>query len=252
MNVTRIKKYLLIIFSVCLLILAAFFLFPKWEKKVQFNRVQEKAIAENSGTSAESANVENAPENNQPSDNSGFSVTEDNKPGAVDKNSSADNNKKEESVNNIKIINRLVSWGYEKASSRKINTIIIHSTYNITSSDPFDLDAIINKEYKPYGVSPHYIISRDGKIYRLVEDKNIAYHAGESKMPDGRTGVNNFSIGIELVNSKTAKPTSEQYASLKYLIGYIKGKYSIKYTLGHKDISSGRKDDPWNFDWGKI
>jgi N-acetyl-anhydromuramyl-L-alanine amidase AmpD len=222
----------------------------KWEKKVEFKKIQKITETDNNITS-ENTDLENLPENNSPENNNDSSIRE-NKAAQENDNKIEDENKKSEPVSVAKITNRLVSWGYEKADSRKIDTIIVHSTYNITSSDPFDLDAIIYKEYKPYGVSPHYIINRDGKIYRLVEDKNIAYHAGESKMPDGRTGVNNFSIGIELVNSKTAKPTDEQYASLKYLIGYIKGKYSIKYTLGHKDIASGRKDDPWNFDWGKI
>lgn len=226
--------------------LLAFFLFPKTEKKVQFNKNQENVNninLENNNTPAESVGAENVPEDNPSTDSNNSPVVE---------NKTEDVSKKDEPANSPKITNKLAGWGYEKASNRKIDTIVIHSTYNITSSDPFDLDAIIYKEYKPYGVAPHYIIDRDGKIYRLVEDKNIAYHAGESKMPDGRTGVNNFSIGIELVNSKTAKPTGEQYSSLKYLIGYIKGKYSIKYTLGHRDIATGRKDDPWNFDWGKI
>jgi N-acetyl-anhydromuramyl-L-alanine amidase AmpD len=231
--------------------LTAFFLFfLKSEKKVQFNKSQEEVTAEND-RSLESDIPKDVPEDNPPVEVNNSPVAADNKPVPDDKNNLEIENKKSES-NTPKITNKLVSWGYEKATSRKIDTIIIHSTYNITSSDPFDLNAIIYKEYKPYGVSPHYIINRDGEIYRLVEDKNIAYHAGESKMPDGRTGVNNFSIGIELVNSKDTKPTGEQYNSLKYLIGYLKGKYSIKYTLGHKDIASGRKDDPWNFDWGKI
>ena len=157
-----------------------------------------------------------------------------------------------EDKSDFSIKNKLVSWGFSKADNRKIDTIIIHSSYNAVGSDPHDLDDIIYKEYKPYGVSPHYIISREGKVYRLVDDKNIAYHAGESKMPDGRTGVNNFSIGIEIVNTKSEKPSSSQYEALNSLIAYLKGKYKIKYVLGHSDIAPGRKDDPWNVDWNKI
>ncbi len=151
----------------------------------------------------------------------------------------------------INIINKLVSWGYEKASSRKIDTVIIHSTYNALGGDEFSLSKILDI-YKSYGVSPHYIIDRGGKIYRLAAEENIAYHAGESKTPDGRTGVNNFSIGIELINNKTEKFTFSQYASLNDLLGYLSSKYKIKYTLGHNQIAPGRKDDPWNFDWNKI
>lgn len=162
---------------------------------------------------------------------------------------------KKETVENIdepKIINKLADWGFSKSDNRKIDTIIIHSSYNAVGKDVHDLDDIIYKEYKPYGVSPHYIISCEGKIYRLVEDKNIAYHAGESKVPDGRTGVNNFSLGIEIVNTKSEKPNEAQYSALKNLLAYLKSEYKIKYVLGHSDIAPGRKDDPWNFDFEKV
>jgi len=154
--------------------------------------------------------------------------------------------------NEPKITNKLADWGFSKSDNRKIDTIIIHSSYNAVGKDVHDLDDIIYKEYKSYGVSPHYIISWDGKIYRLVEDKNIAYHAGESKVPDGRTSVNNFSIGIEIVNTKSEKPNSAQYDALGNLLVYLKSEYKIKYVLGHSDIAPGRKDDPWNFDFGKV
>lgn len=149
------------------------------------------------------------------------------------------------------IKNNLVSWGYQKSSDRKIDTIIIHSTYNALGGDEHSLGKILDI-YKSYGVSPHYIIYREGKIYRLVEEKNIAYHAGESSVPDGRTNVNNFSIGIEVIETASESPSSAQYSFLKRLIADIKSRYKIKYVLGHSDISPGRKTDPWNFDWGKI
>lgn len=149
------------------------------------------------------------------------------------------------------IIKHLVSWGFEKSSGRKINTIIIHSSYDGLGSDPYSLDGTL-KEYKEYGVSPHYLIDREGKIYQLVADTNIAYHAGLSKTPDGRTNVNSFSIGIELLNTQTDHYTTAQYDSLKNLISLLKKNYSIKYVLGHSQIAPGRKTDPWNFDWDKI
>ncbi|GBE17017.1 1,6-anhydro-N-acetylmuramyl-L-alanine amidase AmpD [bacterium BMS3Abin15] len=157
----------------------------------------------------------------------------------------------EEGVGAPDIINKLVSWGYQSASNRSIDTIVIHSSYNALGNDPYDLDGLIN-EYKQYGVATHYLIDRKGKIYQLVQDKNIAYHAGVSSVSDGRTDVNNFSIGIELINTKTDEYTSNQYETLNELINYLKLKYSIKYTLGHDQIAPGRKDDPWNFDWNKI
>lgn len=158
----------------------------------------------------------------------------------------------EDYVEEFQIKNRLVSWGYSTSQNRFIDTIILHSSYNAVGDDSHNLDDIIEKEYKPAGVSPHYIISREGKVYRLVEDKNIAYHAGVSRMPDGRENVNDFSLGVEIVNTEKESPNSVQYKSIQELVDYLKKKYKIKYILGHSDIASGRKTDPWNFDWKKI
>lgn len=149
------------------------------------------------------------------------------------------------------IIQKNVSWGYQNASGRKIDTVIIHSSYNALGGDEYDVDKLI-KEYKDYGVAPHYLIDRQGGTYQLVQDKNIAYHAGTSSVPDGRTNVNNFSLGIEMMNTKTDEYSAAQYSALNKLISNIKTKYKIKYVLGHNQIAPGRKDDPWNFKWGKL
>ncbi len=152
----------------------------------------------------------------------------------------------------LNVVNRILAWGHHTPlSPRLIDTIIIHSSYDALGENPYNIDGII-QEYKLYGVLPHYLIARDGTIYRLALDKDIAYHAGVSKMPDGRTNVNNFSIGIELVNSKSDTPTKEQYNSLGSLVKFLKTKYKINYILGHNQIAPDRKTDPWNFDWAKF
>ena len=71
-------------------------------------------------------------------------------------------------------------------------------------------------------------------------------------MPDGRKNVNNFSIGIEVVETMSESPSSAQYASLNSLIKYLKSEHPIKHVLGHSDLSPGRKTDPWNFNWSQI
>lgn len=159
---------------------------------------------------------------------------------------------KEEKVKNFpKIVDNLVNWGFSKAENRNIDTIILHSSYNVLGGNEYDFKKII-LEYKEYGVAPHYVIDRDGNIFRLVEDSNIAYHAGESKVPDGRSGVNSFSLGIEMINSQKDSFTSSQYNSVNNLIKYLKDKYKIKYVLGHNQIAPDRKTDPWNIKWDKI
>ena len=145
----------------------------------------------------------------------------------------------------------MVSWGFSEADGRKIDTIILHSSYDAITGYPYCIDTLI-AEYKQYDVAPHYLIDREGNIYRLVADKNIAWHAGKSEMPDGRKNVNNFSIGIEIMNTKTDNYTKKQYQAVQKIIDYLKKEYKIKYVLGHNEIAPERKTDPWNFDWKKI
>ncbi len=150
------------------------------------------------------------------------------------------------------VVDRKVSFGYKLANPpRTIDAIIIHSTYNASGRDSFNVDSCI-KQFQTYQVSAHYIIDRLGVIYRLVDEKDISFHAGKSSLPDGRTKVNDCSIGIEIITTKKSSPTEAQYKSLVGLVKDIKSRYSIKYIQGHEQIAPGRKTDPWNFDWGKF
>ncbi len=162
--------------------------------------------------------------------------------------------KPQQSKSSPKIINKLLTWGQETPlKPRAIDTIVIHSSYDALGKDPYSVEGVI-KEYELYGVAVHYLIDRQGNIYRLVEDKNIAYHAGKSKTPDGRTNVNDFSIGVELLYQKEESPNEIQYLQLADLIKYLQKKYhiSLKNIFGHSDIAPERKTDPWNFDWQKF
>jgi AmpD protein len=152
----------------------------------------------------------------------------------------------------VNIQSKLVSFGFSAPNKpRTIDTIVLHSSYDAIGTDSYSVSGVI-AEWKDAGVAPHYLIARDGQIYRLVKDENIAYHAGVSKVPDGRTNVNDFSIGIEILNTKTDTYTDAQYISVKKLIASLKEQYAIKYILGHDDIAPDRKSDPWNFDWKKL
>lgn len=157
-----------------------------------------------------------------------------------------------QTVNEASITDRLMSTGFAVPSkARSIDTIVLHSSYNPNKGDAYGVSEIV-QIYESYGVSAHYLINREGKVYRLVEDKNIAYHAGASKMPDGRKDVNNFSIGIEMMNKEDTQFTKAQYESVNDLIASLKKKHGIKHVVGHGDIAPTRKTDPWNFDWKKL
>lgn len=148
----------------------------------------------------------------------------------------------------LNFVNKKVSFGFATNSNRNINAVIVHSTFNNSGGDKYDIDLIL-KQFSTYGVSAHYVIGRDGKVYQLVDEKDNSYHAGKSRLPDGSTNVNSSSIGIEIMTSYTESPTEKQIQSLLSLINGIKKRYDIKYILRHSDIAPVRKTDPWNFDW---
>jgi N-acetylmuramoyl-L-alanine amidase len=151
----------------------------------------------------------------------------------------------------LAIINKKVSFGYSKASNRKIDAIIVHSTFNNSGGEAYDINLVI-KQFEKYKVSAHYVIGRDGKVYQLVNEEDNSFHAGKGSLPDGRTNINSCSIGIEIMTSYTESPTEKQITSLLQLIDKIKKKHSIKYILRHSDIAPVRKTDPWNMDWDSF
>ncbi len=148
----------------------------------------------------------------------------------------------------INVVNKKVSFGFAANPGRSINTVIVHSTFNNSGGDKYDIDLVL-KQFSTYGVSAHYVIGRDGSVYQLVDEKDNSYHAGKSSLPDGTTNVNSCSIGIEIMTSYTESPTEQQNTALLNLINGIKKRYAIKYVLRHSDIAPVRKTDPWNFDW---
>jgi len=148
----------------------------------------------------------------------------------------------------LKTVDKTVCFGMHQAQNRKIDVIIVHSVFNASEGDKYDVDLVI-KQFSHYHVSSHYLLGRDGTIYQLVKEKNISYHAGQSQLPDGRMGLNSCSIGIELITSTEDAPTDAQLNSLVALVKDIKNRYKIKYVLRHSDIAPDRKTDPWNLNW---
>lgn len=130
--------------------------------------------------------------------------------------------------------------------------------------------------------SAHLVIGRDGGITQLVAFNRVAWHAGQSQWV-GRSGLNNFSIGIELdnaghleraggrwisaaskraytdddvlvANHKQDKPGTPPTGWHEYTEAQIDAalqvglllmeKYTLKDVVGHEDIAPGRKADP--------
>jgi N-acetyl-anhydromuramyl-L-alanine amidase AmpD len=156
-----------------------------------------------------------------------------------------------EAKSGLVIVDMLADFGIEKwEGNRSVDTVVVHTAYSL-EGEPYDPKNVYNI-FKKYNVTSHYLIGRDGVIYRLADENDLAHHAGKSKMADGREGVNAFSIGIELINSQTDYPTKAQYTALAKLIKDIKRRHKIEHIVGHKDIAPTRKSDPWNFDFNGL
>ncbi len=107
-------------------------------------------------------------------------------------------------------------------------------------------------------VSAHYLIDEDGAAWRLVEESARAWHAGVSSWR-GTTGINDRSIGIELVNPGHEfgyrRFPEAQMTALIGLSRAIIARHGIAAAniLGHSDVAPQRKQDPGElFDWRRL
>lgn len=143
----------------------------------------------------------------------------------------------------------------DRAAGQSIDTIVIHSLSAEGHTDKFEALNCI-QTLDSCKVSAHYLITRDGEVWKLVEEEKRAWHAGESKMPfpdDHRQGVNHFSIGIELIGTEQGGFTEEQYVSLAAITKDIAARHPIRTVVGHNHIAPSRKSDPGvNFNWKRY
>ncbi len=165
------------------------------------------------------------------------------------------------------------SKNQSKFKPGNLDTVVIHYTAG--------RDAESSAKYlaRPdIKASAHLVIGRGGEVYQLVPFDTISWHAGTSSYM-GRSGYNNFSIGIELDNAGVLTKTGNDYSAWfgkKYLENEVMQgvhrnestprfwhiyteqqmvaceeicrllieEYGLKHILGHEEISPGRKQDP--------
>jgi len=135
-------------------------------------------------------------------------------------------------------------------AKKNIKFLVIH--YTGMQSERVCVERLSSNKSK---VSTHYLINRKGKITRMVDEKNAAWHAGKSKWKNS-INLNDQSIGIELVNKGHQYGyenfSKKQISKLILLCKYLIKKYKIKKSniLGHSDIAPLRKKDPGEkFPW---
>ena len=132
-----------------------------------------------------------------------------------------------------------------------LDTVVLHATVLNT------LDEVVAHFGNPLSkVSAHYTVDRDGTIAVHVAENMRAWHAGQSKMKDGRTKVNDFSIGIELVNRNDGVDPfpGPQIQALRDLLQTIVARHPIRQIIPHYECADppGRKSDPAGFDMSWV
>jgi len=152
----------------------------------------------------------------------------------------------------------------ERPEGEEIDLIVIHSISlppgEFGSRDIEDffcgkLDFTRHPDYKNIAhlkVASHLLIRRSGEVVQFVPFSRRAWHAGESSF-EGRTGCNDFSIGIELEGVDERPYTEIQYKQLVEIVKALMVHYpklTAERIVGHSDVSPGRKTDPGpGFDW---
>ncbi len=155
----------------------------------------------------------------------------------------------------------------------KPDSIIIHYTAGRDAES--SIRTLVNPKVK---ASAHLVVGRDNSVTQLVPFNVVAWHAGKSSL-GGRTGFNQFSIGIEIDNAgvltrqgnvysswfgrayqekdvlravhrnETVRKywhryTEEQITLVQEICAALIEAYDIDAIWGHEEISPGRKIDP--------
>lgn len=147
-----------------------------------------------------------------------------------------------------------ISSPNQNARSRDatVTAVIVHATVKPT------LEATTNHFLtRSSQVSAHYVVGRDGAVVQMVEDTARAWHAGVSEL-EGVKGVNDFSVGIEIVNLNDGRDpfTDAQYEAVAAIIRHLREQYAIPDSriVSHEFIArpTGRKSDPRGFDFPRL
>ena len=163
----------------------------------------------------------------------------------------------------------------------ELTHVMIHFISNVIANrnNPFIIEevyGILNR----YGLSVHYIIDREGNIYKTLPETHTAFHAGRGvieNFPHLTNRFNHYSIGIELMAIGTESEmadfltpaqyralnpehigfTDAQMTTLNKLINDIIDRHPTinptrEFIIGHSEYSPDKPDPGALFDWTRL
>ena len=116
--------------------------------------------------------------------------------------------------------------------------IVLHWTVIPTLNEAFEaFDPATLPNWRPdiedisgLNVSSQFMVDRDGTIYSLMPETNMARHV---------IGLNHCAIGIENIGGTKELPlTKAQLKSNIWLVEYLSNKYPIEYLIGHYEYTN--------------
>lgn len=142
------------------------------------------------------------------------------------------------------VINEVVPRLPSRPRIKPLTTIVLHSTAGASAESSI-------RVLRQRGLSYHAIGDRDGAIFKCVNLGRVAFHAGESKGPNG-PNVNEYALGYSFANLNTGhdpytKPAIQ--ACSEWIFAILDAYPSVEYITTHRLISWRRKTDPRGFDF---
>jgi len=163
----------------------------------------------------------------------------------------------------------------------EITHVVIHFISNVIANrvDPYAIEDI-ERIFRDYGFSAHYIIDRDGTIHLAVPEYRVAFHAGAGTLadfPEYENNLNQHSIGIELLGIGTRDEMSQYLTAAEYdaldpaLIGFTDAQYDSlnrllhnilarhpsiqpnrRHIIGHDEYAPDKVDPGTLFAWDRL
>jgi N-acetyl-anhydromuramyl-L-alanine amidase AmpD len=112
----------------------------------------------------------------------------------------------------------------------------VNSIHNYFNQTKIEGGRKLNKNQSELNVSAHYVVDRDGTIYRLVPENMFCRHT---------IGLNYCSIGVENIGGKNQPLTEKQIIANSNLIRYLCKRYNIQYVIGHSEYLSFKNTKFW-------
>ncbi len=158
---------------------------------------------------------------------------------------------------------------FAKRARKSTRFIIVHSTEGSLPSSLRTLSRgkVRRRRYVSRGGHANYLIAKNGRVYRILNPKFRANHAGVSQW-NGVENLSDHSLGIELEGYHNVPFTEKQYRSLRELLRILQKRFGVKDrdVLEHSRVAyskpgrfnkkrrRGRKRDPGvdNFDRRKA